>query len=137
VAIESSSPFPGQPRIFSTADILGNAVDFYVDTWSIHILSAHPEMAPYQSFIEPCIIDPRAIRESTDSALALVFESTIDEFPPEDLLRVIVKYTDNRFMSGKSVGVVASAFPADSKKFSRSQVGPFVYKKTSKILKGK
>jgi len=132
VAVKSSSPFPGQPRVFSTADVLGNNVEFYIDTWSFHILPAHPEMAVYQHLIEPCIIDPQAIRESTDSALALVFENTVNNLPPEDLLRVIVKYTDNRFMTGHSIGVVASAFPVDSRRFAMSQVGAFVYKKPSK-----
>lgn len=125
-----SSPFPGPPIIFSTKDALGNSVEFHAHTW-MHILDGHPEMAAYQHLIEPCVVDPAAIRESTDSKLALVFENTVDGFPPEDLLRVILKYKQYGFMTGDSTGFVASAFPVDSSKFRQPKVGAIRYCRTS------
>jgi hypothetical protein len=127
---KSSNPMPGQPLVFSTKDILGNRVVFYHQTW-LHILD-HPEMSPYQSLIEPCIIDPTAIRSSTDSSVALVFETVVQNLPPEDLLRVIVKYADGAFMAGSSTGFVMTAFPVDSATYPNPKIGTVVYRKPSK-----
>jgi hypothetical protein len=122
---------PGQPVVFAVQDVWGNEVSFYAETWMLHIVGGHPEMGPYQDLIRPCVLDPTAIRESTDSTRALVFENIIQGFPPEDLLRVIVKYTDTSFMRGVATGVVASAFPVDSIAFPNPKVGNIIYTRPS------
>ena len=130
---KSDNPIPGHPLVFSTKDVLGNEVVFYSQTWHQHILLGdHAVMSPYQSLIEPCIIDPTAIRKSTESALALVFENAVHNLPPEDLLRVIVKYATGTFMTGSSTGFVMTAFPVDSATYPNPKIGPIVYLKPSK-----
>lgn len=132
---ESTKPMPGRPVIFSTPDYFGNMISLHAHTW-FHILEGHEIMRPYQDLIEPCLVVPTGIRESTDSHLALVFEAEVLGLPPEDLLRVVVKYTDGSFMGGTSTGIVTTAYPVDSITYPSSQVGIFVYEKESNITGG-
>jgi hypothetical protein len=134
VPIRRERPSPKRRVVFSTKDVLGNEVTLHQSTWEDHIAIDHPEIAALQRQILPAIIDPARIRESTDAvvgATSLVFENTVAGLPPEDLLRVVVRYSDTGYMQGGSTGVVVTAFPRNPKRYKHAKVGAVKYSRAS------
>jgi len=121
--------------VFSATDYYGNLVKLYRDTWENHVLdpvNGHPQMLGCENLVQGVLKDPYEIRQSAQQATAAAFISATNVGPSLEGIRVLVNYTTNDFQKGSAEGLVVTAYPIDSVRYSTPRISRPLYKKPVK-----
>jgi hypothetical protein len=107
--------------IWTTVSVHGNTISLYEEDFK-H-LQEHPEMVGQADLIKETVEKPTVVREGRypDSC---TFERPWATNP--EGVRVLVRHDRQMFLGGGVEGHVTTAFPIDTRRYSRSRVGPII-----------
>jgi len=119
------------PLVFSATDCFGNYVELAESTWIEHVLDEHPEMAGYEEIVKAILRDPYQVRRSTKHSTGAAFISEAGVGPRPEGIRTLVIYAEEiiEVQKGSTKGLVTTAYPIDSGKYSNPRIGTPIYTK--------
>jgi hypothetical protein len=126
---------------FQIPDPFGNQITLYANTWDVHILQDHKEMAKLLRTVENTVRNPTYIYQSSISDANLIFHGHNLLNPDPRILRAVVKYPTMQgladLFSGGLQALVTTAFVLRPENEFTGNIGPQIYKRESKSKKKK
>jgi hypothetical protein len=129
------------PVKFSVPDPFGNPITLHLNTWDVHIVPEHKEMAPHLRAVENTIRNPTFIYESSISDTHLIFHGHNLLTPDPKIIRAVIKYPGilniDEVLGGSVAGLVTTAFVLRPENEFTGNVSTEIYKRAAKAKKKK
>ena len=86
---------PQQPRVLK--DVFGNLIELTEERWQ-HIVTQHPEIAPYQQEIAQRLVQSTLVKESKRDELVWLYDRYFDTIFDGKYILVVVKVNERKFI---------------------------------------